>query len=287
MLGDISSSHPALINALVASIALGSACAVLSVFVVLRRWAFIGEGISHSGFAGAGAAWLLALAVPQMDRPAAPTAGIILACIATAFLIGHFSRSGRLNPDAAIGIFLVASLAFGFLAKGIYQSVRHAAPAGWDAFLLGELLDISRSYMLASVAASAGTIAVILLLKKEIVLYCFDPTAAQVSGVRTGFVHFLLMLLVSLMIIIGIRIAGPLLVTALLVLPGATALLLSSRLSAVMTISVGVGLIGGVGGLALNLRYTFIPAGPAIVLILFLLFLLGNLLSLSHRRVQA
>src|SRR5438552_19042077 len=117
-------AEPNLRNALIASTALGTACAALSVIVVMRRWAFIGEGISHSGFAGAGTVWMLALAFPALDHPAAPYAGVMIACVVTAFLIGYFSRIGRLNTDAAIGIFLVASLAWGFLAQRIYVGVR-------------------------------------------------------------------------------------------------------------------------------------------------------------------
>src|SRR3954469_10099311 len=116
-------TEPALRNALLASMALGAACALLSVVVVLRRWAFIGEGISHSGFAGAGTVWLLALLFPGLDHPAAPYGGVMIACVVTALLIGYFSRVGRLNTDAAIGIFLVASLAWGFLAQSIYFAV--------------------------------------------------------------------------------------------------------------------------------------------------------------------
>src|SRR3954447_5190410 len=91
------------------------ACAVLSVFVVLRRWAFVGEGISHSGFGGAGTAWLLAAFVPAFDKPRVPYVFLVVVCIATGLGIGRLSRSGRVSSDAAIGIFLVASLAWGFL----------------------------------------------------------------------------------------------------------------------------------------------------------------------------
>src|SRR5260221_9536085 len=105
------------VHVLLAALAMAAACAVLSVFVVLRRWAFIGEGISHSGFGGAGMAWLLAAFVPAWDKPWLPYAFVVIFCIATALAIGRLSRSGRVSSDAAIGIFLVASLAWGFLAQ--------------------------------------------------------------------------------------------------------------------------------------------------------------------------
>src|ERR1051325_2267608 len=189
-----------LLPPLLAAVALGSACAVLSVFVILRRWAFIGEGISHSGLAGAGTAWLLALAFPALDHPLAPFIAIILACLLTTLAIGYFSRAGRLNADTAIGIFLVASLAWGFLAQSIYMEYRHRAPAGWDNFLLGQLLGVSPRYAIATAIVCIGVIAAVAMLGKEMLLYAFDPVAAQVSGVRAGLIHYLLMALVWLTI---------------------------------------------------------------------------------------
>src|SRR5690554_3308002 len=95
--------------ALVSAIALGVACAVLSVFVFLRRWAFIGEGISHSGFGGAGVAWILALLAPGVfgaeQAPWVVTGCVILFCLLTAGLIGYFSQRGGINFDAVVGIF--------------------------------------------------------------------------------------------------------------------------------------------------------------------------------------
>ena len=99
-----------LFNALVASSALALACAVLSIFVIARHWAFIGEGISHSGFGGAGTAWLLALLVPGLDQPWVVYAAVVVFCVLTALAIGKLSRGQRVTSDAAIGIFLVALL---------------------------------------------------------------------------------------------------------------------------------------------------------------------------------
>src|SRR6266511_6132140 len=97
-----------------ATTALGVACAVLSVFVVARRWAFIGEGISHSGFGGAGLAWLIMLALPATaERGWVLYLAVVIFCLGTALAIGYLSRGNRVTGDAAIGIFLVASLAFG------------------------------------------------------------------------------------------------------------------------------------------------------------------------------
>lgn len=269
-LGESSNFAPALLVAT----AMAVACAVLSVFVVSRRWAFIGEGISHSGFGGAGTAWLLALAFPAaFDRPWVPYAGVVVFSLATALAIGYLTRRQRVDSDTAIGIFLVASLAWGFLAQQVYVMRTNRQPAGWQTFLFGRMEDLSWEFSIGAALVCAAVIAVVALLNKEIVYYCFDPGLAEASGVPARMIHYLLMLLVALTIVIGVRVAGNVLVAALLVLPGAAAMQLSSRLRTVVVASVVVGLCGALAGLAVRARWPTIPTGPAIVLVLFALFL--------------
>ena len=265
---------------LLATTAIAAACACLSVFVVSRRWAFIGEGISHSGFGGAGVAWLIMLAAPGMTQQAwLPYTSATLFCLATAIAIGWLSRGNRVSSDTAIGIFLVASLAFGFLAQQVFRHVRGADPYGFTDYLFGRTEGVSTSYALAAVCVSALVILTLVSLRKEILYYCFDPLMAEASGVRAGFIHYLMMILLALTVIVGMQITGSVLVTALLVLPGATAGLLARRLGSVVTISIGAALIGAVAGVELNARWRFLPTGPMIVLTLFAQFLLAYAMS--------
>src|SRR4051794_13448469 len=253
---------------------MAAACAGLSVFVVARRWAFIGEGISHSGFGGAGAAWLLMLAAPSLiDKPWVVSVSVVVFCLGTALAIGYLSRGDRVTGDAAIGIFLVASLAFGFLAQHIYVFVRHRDPYGFVDYLLRTPAGLEPRMAVAVVAVSAVVLITLAALGKEILSYCFDPLMAQASGVPAGFIHYLLMVLIAMTIIIGIPLIGSPLVAALLVLPGGTAQQLSRRLARVVTISITTAVVSAVAGVAMHARWNFIPPGPAIVLTLFALFL--------------
>ena len=100
---------------------------------------------------------------------------------------------------------------------------------------------------------------------------------------RAGFVHYVLMVLLAGVIVAGVRVVGSVLVTALLVLPGAAATLLSDRLHRALALSVAIALLGAVGGVVISLRWTFVPAGAAIVLLLFVEFLIAFATSkLSH-----
>src|SRR5688500_12354965 len=153
------SSH---IPAIVVAGSVAVACAVLSVFVVSRRWAFIGEGISHSGFGGAGTAWLLALAFPALDAPWAGYAGVVLFCLATALAIGYVGRSQGVNSGAAIGIFLVASVAGGFVATQLYQRARRRDPVGFSNILFGHMTDVSPQFAVAALLVGAAVVAVVI-----------------------------------------------------------------------------------------------------------------------------
>jgi zinc transport system permease protein len=261
------------VSSVLTACSMAVACAVLSVFVVSRRWAFIGEGISHSGFGGAGTVWLLMLAFPSLEQQLwIPYIGVVVFCLCTALAIAYFTRTGKVNSDAVIGIFMVASLAWGVFAQQAYRQIRGFNPTGWDTYLLGRM-SVSLEFAIGAALMSAAIIAVVFFLGKEIVAYCFDPATAEAAGVRVAFIHYLLIVLVALTIIIGVRVAGSVMVTAFLVLPGASALLLSKRLKTTVIISVIAGLVGTVGGLSAHFAKSFIPEGPAIVLLLFLEFL--------------
>lgn len=277
----------ALLASLIASGALAAACAVLSVIVVLRRWAFVGEGISHSGFGGAGTAWLLALLVPALDQLWVTYLTVVIFCLVTALLIGRMSRWRPVTSDAAVGVFLVASLAWGFLAQQIYLQRNGRFPAAFEALLFGRMSDVSPQFALVAAAVCGAVLIVIALLAKEIIAYCFDPLTAQTSGVRTNLVHDLLMILLAIVIVIGAPVAGSVLVVALLVLPGATALLLSQRLRPVIGISVAIALFGALAGVLISRRWSYIPTGPAIVLALFVQFIVATIIGRVSRVATA
>ena len=280
-------TDPTFRNALITAAAMGVACALLSVLVVLRRWAFIGEGVSHAGFGGVGTAWLASLAVPSLGGESAAYTLAIVFCVLMALAIGWVSRRDLLHADAAIGIVLVASLAWGFVALSLYNHRKSGgAPAstGWEFYLLGEIRYVTRQSMLSGVFISAAVVVTLIAFGKEILAYCMDPELAQVSGVRAGMIHYLLMVMLALEIVVGMRLAGYLLVTALLVLPGATALVLSQRLSRVIALSIAVSLIGTIGGLAIRAQWPFLNTGPAMVLLLFVQFVIAYAISVLSRR---
>jgi ABC-type Mn2+/Zn2+ transport system permease subunit len=194
------------------------------------------------------------------------------------------SRSNRVAGDAAIGIFLVASLAFGFLAQRIFFHVKGRNPDQFEQLLFGLMTVIDPQRAMATVLVSTAVLVTVGGLGKEILSYCFDPQMAQASGVRVGLIHYLLMVLIAVTVIVGMPIIGSPLVTALLVLPAVTATQLTQRLRPVFAIAIATALVSVVAGVIVHARWRFIPVGPTVVLALFLLFIGSYLLGRARPR---
>jgi len=269
-------------NLILACLALGVSCGILSVFVVTQKWAFVGEGISHAGLGGAGTAWMIALIFPSLDTPALPHVCVVLFCLLMALGIGFVTRGRRVSADAAIGIFLAASLAWGFFAQHIYFQFRSSSPFGFNTFFFGQMQTLSLGYLVISLCIAVLVAGCVALLHKEIISYCFDPVMARVSGVRVNLIHNLLLILLTLCVVSAMQVMGSILVTALLVIPGTCATLISSRLRNVMSISVTTALFGVAGGLAIQSRWHFLPAAPAVVLVRLVIFV-GSYFSTARR----
>ncbi len=260
-------------NAFLAAGALAVSCSLLSVFVVARRWAFMGEGISHSGFGGAGTCWLLATLFPGwFQGESTPYFFVFVFCFLTAIGIGWLVKSQRVTSDAAIGIFLVASLAWGFVGQHVYFHHYGKQPVGFDTLLWGQLKSIGNAYTISAVISAVVVAGLVWALFKEIIAYCFDPLLARTSGVKTTFIHYLLMLMLAMTIVVGSRIVGSVLVTALLVLPATTGNLISKRLSRSYLVGLIVSLVGVWGGLLISSKYRALPEGSTMVLVMVLEF---------------
>ena len=274
-------------DALIVGIALGTICSLLSVVVVMKRMAFIGEGIAHAGFGGLGTAVFLGLTAGGAWK----TDLIVLAfCLVTAIAIGILSRRRQVEPDSAIGILLVAAMAWGVIMLElrttdwyvrIFGAPRQAVNI--ESLLFGSLTSVSPYDVWLALIVATMILLLLAAFFKEIVFYAFEETVSQVFGVRTRLIHYLILSLLSVTIVLTVRLAGIVLVSALLVVPGATANLLSRRLGSVLLYSWLVGMVGIVGGLIVSLEVGNLSTGPCIVAVPCLLFG-AALVSRTHLR---
>jgi ABC-type Mn2+/Zn2+ transport system permease subunit len=283
--------------AFVAGIALATVCSLLSVIVVSKRMAFIGEGIAHAGFGGLGTALFLGLTGSGLAAGGTwKTDLVVLAfCLATALAIGLLTRRRHVEPDSAIGIMLVAAMAWGVLMIDLHRNLQSqdwyvrlfgSQPRAFntESFLFGSLANVGAYDAWLAVGAAIVILLLLAALFKEILFYAFDETVSQVFGVPTRWIHYLMLALLSVTIVLTVRLAGIVLVSALLVIPGATASLLSRRLGRVLALALLIGLVGVVGGLSLSLAAGNLSTGPCIVAVLCILFAAALAISSSRRR---
>ncbi|QOJ00526.1 MAG: metal ABC transporter permease [Phycisphaeraceae bacterium] len=261
-------------------------CSVLSVIVCLKRLAFIGQGISHAGFGGIGVAAVLGLVGTGLtaSQTVAQFAVVVGFCAASAVVVGVLSGRGRPGggagtggpaggADTAIGIVLVASMALGAVLVHVSSS-----NFAWESFLFGYLLGKGWADVWVALSASAGVLGALWWARRPLLFWAFDEPSAEAFGVRARGVRVGLMILLALATVTTMKLAGVVMASALLVLPGATALLMSARLGAVMWASVGVALVGVVGGLVLSFEANW-PPGPAIVTVLTVEYLAARVVS--------
>ena len=257
--------YPFYHNALIAGVAMAAACAMLSVFVVYKRMAFIGQGISHAAFGGVGAALLLQAALPAFETPILRDAVVAVFCIATALLIGRVSRGRRVSEDSAIGICLVAAMALGMLLLDLRKGMGATPP--FHSILFGSILGISRAAVWVACIEAACVVILVLAFFKELVFFTCDEEGAEVFGVPTGLVYYGLLVCIAVTIVIAMRLLGVILCSALLILPGATASLWSHRIRRVALIAVLCAAGCVTAGLFLAIAFGSLSTGPLIVLV--------------------
>jgi len=257
-------------RALVAGLLVSLLCGVLSTFVVLRRMAFIGVGISHSAFGGVALGFLLGV------DPLWTGIGFALL---VAVLIEWAQTRTIIEEDTAIGIFFAASMALGL----IFLHLSRAYNVDVFGFLFGNILAIGTRQLWQILAVTVGVLAVILAFFKEITFLSFDEEMAWVSGVPVKALRYLFLVLMALVVIVTIYLVGIILVSALLVIPGAIAQNLSRQLKNMIWVSTGMAVGAALGGLMLSYAID-LPSGGTIVLVLAGIYLLTALL---RPRLQA
>lgn len=265
----------------VAGVAIALLGAILSVPVVLKRLAFIGQGVSHAAFGGAGLALVLGLtgatAAASFGYLAVVGGFCVFAALGVALAAQREKPEGRAaapagSEDTLIGVLLVASMALGALLTHWHrQNAGGARAPSAEQLLFGSILDVgwADAGFAWGVLLIAG--AVLWHARRPMAFYLFDEPAAEAFGVRTRVLAATLLTLLGVATVVSMKLAGAVLATALLVLPGATALRLSERLPRVIALACAAALTGVLGGLVVSFEFD-LPPGACVVLALVALY---------------
>ncbi len=256
-------------RALIATLIIAAVGGVVGTFVVLKGLAFIGDALAHSAFAGVATAYVLG---------GSTYLGSIVAGVTTALAIGFVTRRARVSLDTAIGILFVGAFSFGIMLISASRSYT----VDLLSFVFGDVLGVSWSDVRIMAVLAATVLALVTLFYRELLFTAYDPTMAAASGVPVAAVQYGQLALLALTTVIAIKVAGIVLVVALLVTPAATAQLLVRRVPVMMAVAALLGAVAAVAGLYIS-YYASVASGAAMVLTATALFLVALLIAPRRR----
>lgn len=260
-------SHGFMVKALLVSSLVGTVCGLLSCFMTLKGWALMGDAVSHAVMPGVVIAYALGLPF---------SIGAFVFGVGSVAAIGYIKQMTRIKEDAVIGLVFT-----GFFALGLILVSKVRSTIDLTHILFGNVLGISDADILQTLLISAIVLAVLLLFRRDLVLFCFDPTHARSIGIPTGFLHYLLLSVLSLSAVAGLQTVGIILVVAMLVTPGSTAYMLTDRFDRMSWIAIASAVLASVLGVYWSYWMDASTAG-CIVVVQTLLFLLAFLLAPRH-----
>lgn len=247
------------------------ACSTIGVYVVYRKMAFIGDALAHTVLPGLVVAYLLGLNL---------FGGALVAGVASSLAIGRITQNKSISEDTAIGIVFAGMFALGIFLMSRTGSFRELAH-----MLFGNILGIPQS-MLPWITGIAISIPLALFfLHKELELTSYDPSHAEVIGLRVDSVRYILLILLALTIVTAISAVGVVLTSALIITPAAAASLLTRRLVPMMILSTIFGAFSGILGLYAS-YYFDAASGAAIVLVATTIFAVCALIEWVMRKRQ-
>jgi zinc transport system permease protein len=235
-------------NALLGGTIAALACAWVGLFLILRKEAMLGDGISHTAFGGIALGLLLGIN---------PILTALLISILAVLGISYMRRRGLAQSDSAIAVML----ALGFSTGLIIISLTGGFNVELFSFLFGSILTISQMDLIIVSLLGISTILILGIFYKELLSMTFDEEDARLMGVPVKLLSIAFNLLVAITIVLSIKVIGVILVVALLVLPGLAALQLNLSFRGTTIVAIGFGIISVVTGILLSAIYDLATSG--------------------------
>lgn len=256
-----------MVKAIFVSALVGVVCSALSCYLTLKGWALMGDAVSHAVLPGVVLAYILNI----------PFAiGAFVFGVGSVITIGFIKSKTRIKEDTVIGLVFT-----GFFAFGVVLISKTASTVDLSHILFGNVLGISDSDIIQTVVISIITLVTLAILRKDLVLFCFDSAHAQSIGINIVFLYYVLLSLLSLTAVAGLQTVGIILVVAMLVTPGATAYLLSDRFDQMVWIAMASGVFSSVMGTYISYHIDG-STGGCIVVLQTLLFLIAMFFAPKH-----
>lgn len=250
-------------RALLAGLITALICPLVGMFVVVRRQALIGDGLGHIAFAGVTGGYLLGVY---------PTAAAAVLTMAGAAAIDYVRRRHAHHADTALAIFFYSGIALAI----IFSSMARVPGNGLLGVLFGSILTVSAADLWLIAGCAALVLATICLFYDKLMLLALDEDIAAVVGINTRTVSIIFSMLTALVVVVGMRVVGILLVSALMVIPVATAHLMRRGFKQTLAWAVFFSLLAVLGGTIAAFYLDIAPGGTivltAVVMYVFAMF---------------
>ncbi len=250
-------SYPFMQRALVVSLLVAAVCAVLSCYLVLKGWSLMGDAISHAVLPGIVVAHVLSIPL---------AIGAFAAGLSCALLTGYLKENSRIKEDTVMGIVFSGMFGFGLVLFTKVETEQHL-----NHILFGNVLGVTTRDLIETAIVAGGTLAIVLLKRRDLLLYCFDPNHARSIGLPVRVLHYGLLVLLALTIVASLKAVGIILVIAMLIGPGATAYLLTDSFERMLVIAAAVALTSAFVGTIVSFHIDG-ATGACIVLTQALIF---------------
>lgn len=250
--------YPFMVDAMVVGAAIGAVCAVLSCYLVLKGWSLMGDAISHAVLPGIVIAYAIGLPL---------AVGAFLSGLVCAVATGFIKDNSRVKEDTVMGVVFTGMFAFGLVLFTKIKSDLHL-----DHILFGNILGLEPGDLRNTLIVAGITLAVILALRRDLLLFCFDPAQARTIGLPVRLLYYLLLSLLAVTIVVSLKAVGIILVIAMLVTPGCVAYLLSDRFGTMLGIAVATAVGSSLTGVYVSF-FLNASTGACIVLVQALVFL--------------
>ncbi|WP_338882539.1 metal ABC transporter permease [Xenorhabdus sp. TH1] len=249
--------HEFMRRAIYAAIMVGAVCAVLSCYLVLKGWSLMGDAISHAVLPGIVLAFVTGVPL---------AIGAFLSGISCAFATGYLKEHSRIKEDTVMGIVFSGMFAFGLVLFTRIDTDQHLTH-----ILFGSILGITQHELLQTLCIAGITLAIVLLKRKDFMLYCFDPNQARVVGLPVKLLHYGLLSLLALTIVASLQAVGIILVIAMLISPGIIAFILCRSFDRMLIVAMVVSISSSVLGTIISFHIDG-ETGPCIVIIQAIFF---------------
>ena len=247
-------------KALFTSVMVGVLAGVIGSFIILRGMALMGDAISHAILPGVAVSYMVGVNYFW---------GALIMGLITTLTIGFVNQNSKIKSDTAIGIVFSA-----FFALGVILLMKAQTAVDLSQILFGNVLSVRSTDMWTTLIIGVIVLIIVFIFYKEFLITSFDPIISKAYGLPTNAIHYLMMILLTMVTVASLQTVGVVLVVAMLITPAATAYLLTQRLSTMIFTSAFIGALSSVMGLYFSFRYN-LTSGAVIVLAATVMFLLA------------